>query len=142
MANRGSILLVSTNPELHQVLEIITSTYDLKFLGAEGAASGIDLFRSKGPISVIFDLDILRDHRQRTLFKKKFNDSGVPVLFLNDGENGIANHGNSQKPLKLEAIVKFVADSRNGTQKTSSRGLVSRLLTLCRLRRTACSIAE
>ncbi|MBI4831545.1 MAG: hypothetical protein HY801_08315 [Candidatus Lindowbacteria bacterium] len=142
MMNRGSILLVSTNPELHQVLEIIASTYNLRFLGADAAGAGIDLFKAKVPNCVIFDLDVLRDYRHRTLLKKKIGESGVPVLFLNDNENGAVHQGNSQKSLKLEPIVKFVVDSQNGARRTGNQGLVSRLLTFCRLRRNACAVVE
>ncbi|MBI5116206.1 hypothetical protein HZA56_07000 [Candidatus Poribacteria bacterium] len=140
MASHGSVLLVSSNPELHQVLEIIASTYNLKFLGADAAGAGVDLFKSKTPECVIFDLETLRDNRQRTLLKKRLGESEIPVLYLNDNGNG--HQGGQQKSLKLEPIVKFVVDCRNSMEKASGRGLMTRLLTLCRLRRAECSVVE
>jgi hypothetical protein len=142
MASHGSVLLVSANPELHQVLEIIASTYNLKFLGADAAGAGVDLFKSKRPECVIFDLETLRDNRQRTLLKKRLGESEIPVLYLNDNDNGNGHQGSPQKSLKLEPIVRFVVDCRNGAEKASSRGLMTRLLSFCKLRRTACSVAE
>lgn len=137
MAKRRSILAVSPNPELHRVLELITSTYNFRCMGAETAKKGVGLLASDKPDCVIFDFDTLKNQRQRAAAKKRLEESGVPVLFMNENGNGSTfdNQGAAHTPLKIEPIVKFIIDNCGENGRVSNAGLFRRLLSVCGLRR-------
>ncbi|RJP67525.1 MAG: hypothetical protein C4532_14515 [Candidatus Abyssobacteria bacterium SURF_17] len=133
MANRGSVLLVSGNPELHRILELVASTYNLSCMGTENVREGVGFLRSNEPDCIVFDLNIVSNHKQRSIVKKKLEEKDVPVLFLNENGNGTPSRNHA--PLKIEPIVKFVMDSCDGACRLSKGGLGRRLLGLLRLRR-------
>lgn len=128
MSNHGAILLVSDNPELHQVLEIIASTYGFSFLGAENAKKGFGLLKSTKLDCMIFDLEIFGNYRKRTLAKKKLGGTGIPTLVLNDHNNGDQYRADLRSPVKIEPIAKFLMDHRDRLSRASSGGFLRRLL--------------
>ena len=135
MANRGTILLVSGNPEAHRTLEIVASTYNLGAIGTEHAGKGINLIKSLKPDCIIFDFDLLTNQRQRVTAKKKLDETGIPTLVLNDNRNGSHPKPDEHTPFELESIVKFLADVRARLERGSSGGFLSRLPILGRLRK-------
>lgn len=138
MTKRRSILVVSRNPELHRVLELIASTYNFRCVGAENAKKGVGLLASDEPDCVIFDFETLKSQRQKALAKKRLEGNGVPVMFLNENGNGSGLHtrGPENTPLKIEPIVKFIIDNCGENGQASNGGFFNRLLSFCRLRRS------
>ncbi len=136
MTKRRSILVVSHNPELHRVLELIASTYNFRCMGAETAKKGVGLLSTDHPDCVIFDFETLKNQRQRALARKRLEGNGVPVLFLNENGNGVHTRGPENTPLKIEPIVKFILDNCGKNSRSSNGGFFNRLLSLVRLRRT------
>jgi chemotaxis response regulator CheB len=128
MKNRRSLLIASANFELHRFLENITSNYDFTLLLAENAKEGLGILRLITPDCLIFDLDILKNLKNRKAIKKKLQESGVPILFLNDRENRDRHHAASRAPLEVEPIVKFVMDNKNKSRRNSKKSFLRRLL--------------
>ena len=135
MAHHGNILLVSSNPEAHRLLELIASTYNFGIVGAENAKSGINLMRACEPDCVIFDFELLVNQRQKVTAKKKLDESGVPILILNNNGNGTHPKIDGRTPLRVEPMVRFVADTRERLNRRSHGGFLNRLPLLGRLRR-------
>jgi len=135
MAQRGNILLVSGNPEAHRTLELIASTYSFEIIGSEDVKTGVNLIGSLEPDCVIFDFDLLANQRQRVKAKKKLEETGIPILFLNNG-NGVHPKAGGSATLELEPMVKFVVGVRDKLNKRSHGGFLSRFHFLSKLRRT------
>ncbi|GAB4350652.1 MAG: hypothetical protein Kow0099_34350 [Candidatus Abyssubacteria bacterium] len=134
MSRRASILLVSSNPELHRVMELVASTCSFVLRSIESPKAGIMALRSDKPDCAIFDLDTLRNPRQKTVAKEKVKESGIPVLLLNDSPNGDPTAHLAGTPVKLEPIVKFVMDHVERVRKNSTGGFMGRLSGLLRLK--------
>jgi len=131
MANRTSILVVSTDSELHRILEIIASTYRFTFQEAGDVKTGLGLFNSGRPDCVIFDLKTLPDKRRRDMIKKKFEENRTPIMFLNDNENGTAQNLSSNSSLRIEPLVKFIKSHHDRCCKVANHSLFGRILAFC-----------
>jgi len=134
MAKCGTILLVSSNPELHQVMEPLASTYNLSLIGAENAKEGLTFFKLGDPDCIVFDLRVLNDGERRTRAKNKLKTSGIPILFLNDSRANIRRRDGFIPPISLEPIVKFVGEQSEKLCAGSSGGFWNRLIGRMRLR--------
>jgi len=120
MARKGTLLFVSGNTELHQVLETLRSTYGFSLLTADKAKEGFELIKIAEPDCVIYDLRLLRDRRKAEWVKDKISAAGIPVLFLNDNGNGHVRPDEQRSSVRLEPIVKFVAEQSERLKKKSS----------------------
>ncbi len=127
MANLGSLLLVSDNPELHQTLGQLARVFNLSLINAETVKEGFTLFKIGEPDSVIFDLRMLRDLERRARAKSKLKSTRVPILFLNDSGNGVTRRDELLPPLSLEPIVRFVARQNKRLSTGLSGSLWDRL---------------
>jgi hypothetical protein len=130
MKKQNSVLLVSPNPDLHRTLELVASTYNSRFLGAESAKKGVGLIATGEPNCVIFDLATLANPRHKEVIKEKVKKIGVPTLWLNDGTNGTP-----RTTQKLEPLVKFIMDNCSGIGGSATGNILRRLLVACRLQR-------
>lgn len=133
MVKQSSILLVSSNPELHRTLELIASTCNSRFLGAENAKIGVGIVDSGKPDCVIFDLETLHNPKHKSVVKKRLEESRLPTLLLNDNENGVQRPGGKNTPVKLEPIVKFIMDTTERSRRKNG-GILRRVLSFCGLR--------
>jgi DNA-binding NtrC family response regulator len=131
MGNRGSILVVSSDPELHRILEIISSTYSFKFREAGDAKTGLGLFNSSKPDCVIFDLKTLPDQRRRDMIKKKLEESRTPIMFLNDTENGTAHSAGPTSSLRIDPLVNFIKSNHDRCCKVTHRSFFGRVVAFC-----------
>lgn len=135
MPKRSSVLLVSTNAELHRTLHLVTSTYNFRLVGTEDPKKGVVILKSNAPNCVIFDLQSLREPKHKNYAKRKIEESGVPALLLNDNDNGTEYGHPENGSLKLEPIVKFIMDNCSLSRQESNGGLVGRLFSFLRLKR-------
>jgi len=120
MATSGTLLFVSGNHELHQVMETLRSTYGFALLLADRAKEGFDLIKVAEPDCIVFDLRLLRDQRHIDRVKERIKAARVPVLFLSDNGSGVRRSNGSQSSVRLEPIVKFVAEQSERLKKNSS----------------------
>ena len=120
MAKSGTILFVSGNPELQQVLETLRSAYGFSLLTAESLKEGLSFIKIAEPDCVIFDLRLLRDRNRVERVKEKVKSSGIPVLFLSDSGSGVRRSDALRSSVSLEPIVKFVAEQSERLKGNSS----------------------
>lgn len=120
MAKSGTLLFVSGNPELQQVMETLRSTYGFSLLTAESLKEGLSFIKIAEPDCLIFDLRLLRDRNRVERVKEKVKSSGIPVLFLSDSGSGIRCSDALRSSVSLEPIVKFVAEQSKRLKGNSS----------------------
>ncbi len=135
MSHRARILLVSANPELHRIMELVASTCNFAFRSIESPKHGITAMMSEKVDCAIFDLDTVPNPRHKAVAKQKVKETGIPVLLLNDSPNGDPNAHLAGAPVKLELIVKFVMDHVERVKKNSNGGFLGKVSGLFRLRR-------
>lgn len=128
MPNCGTILLISGNPDLHGVLETLSSSYSLSLLCAENIKQGLTLFKENNPDCVVFDLRLPPPHVPVEQIKEKMRESEVPILFLSNCIEELRRADEVPSRLSLEPIMKFVANQSERLRSDSSGRLWSRLL--------------
>jgi DNA-binding response OmpR family regulator len=121
MAKSSTLLFVSGNPELQQVLETLKSAYGFSLLIAENPKEGLNFIKMTDPDCIIFDLQLLRTHNHVERIKEKIKPTGIPVLYLNDGGNGVSRSDELRSSASVEPMVKFVAEQSERFKGSSSR---------------------
>ena len=134
MPNCGKILLVSGNPELHQVLGTVAHTYGLSLLGADNTKEGLTLIKLAEPDCVIFDLKLLRTSYGVEKLKKRLSLSTIPILFINNCREGSRPSGRPSSGVSLDPIVKFVSEQGARLNCDSSPGIWRRFIGRLKLR--------
>ena len=128
MSNRGVILLVTGNSELHQVLGTVAQTYRLSLLGADNTKEGLTFLKLAEPDCAILDLRLLRNSNGVDKLKERLNLSTIPILFLDKGGDGSKPSGRPSSGFSLEPIVKFVSEQSERLNCASTRGIWRRFV--------------
>jgi response regulator RpfG family c-di-GMP phosphodiesterase len=128
MSNRGVILLVTGNSELHQVLGTVAQTYRLSLLSAESTKEGLTFLKVAEPDCAIFDLGLLRTGNGVEKLKERLNLSAIPILFLNNCRDGSKPSRRLSSGFSLEPIVKFASEQSERLNCASSRGFLRRFV--------------
>jgi DNA-binding NtrC family response regulator len=121
MARSRTLLFVSSNHDLHQVLETLRSAYGFSLLTADKAREGFDLIKVAEPDCIIFDLRLLRNRHRAERVKERVKAAGMPVLFLSDSSTSGRHSDASRTSVSLEPIVKFVAEQSERLRGNPSR---------------------